>query len=370
MASDARRPRALLGARMWTLAYVPILAITTMHYVTPAHAHAAHDVLRRLYYLPILLGAFAAGLAGGLASSLLTAAVYVPHAFFSFAEHDPGRGAEKVLEIALYQVVAAVAGVLVDRERAERARQEKLASQLREALDDLKAAESQVVRSGRLAALGQLTSGLAHEIRNPLHAIKGTAEVLGDFLPDDPTPRRMLDMQVREIDRLAALLDRFLSFARPAPPRKIPHPAGEMVRRGASLLEVEAARASVAISAATGPDDPIVPCDADQVVQVILNIGLNAIQAMAPAGGRLAISTARTRRGQVEHAAIRIANTGPPIPPEMRERIFDPFVTSKETGTGLGLAISARIVDAHGGAIDLDPGGDGRDVAFTVLLPA
>jgi signal transduction histidine kinase len=363
--------RELLGARMWAVAYGPILIVTGLHFATPPHAHEVHDILRRLYYLPIILGALAGGWRGGLASSLLTAACYIPHGFLVHGQHDPGRPTEKVLELVLYQIVAVVAGVLVDRERAERRRQERSTLELRKALDELRAAERQLVRSQSLAALGEMTSGLAHEIRNPLHAMKGTAEVLGDFLPDEPQPRRMLALQVREIDRLAGLLDRFLAFARPKPPEKTGHRAGDLVRRAAELLKVEAVRAGVEVVVQPAADDPLVACDSSQLEQVILNVGLNAIQAMAPGKrGTLRLSTARTRRGDVELGVIRIANDGPPIPASVREHLFEPFVTSREDGTGLGLAIAARIVDAHGGFIDVEPGGPGAEVVFSLSLPS
>ncbi|MBI5502761.1 MAG: sensor histidine kinase [Deltaproteobacteria bacterium] len=370
MDSANRSFRDLLGARMWVLSYGPILLVTALHFATPTHAHGAHDILRRLYYLPILLGAFAGGWRGGLAASLVTALCYIPHGFLAIGMHDPGRPVEKVLELVLYQVVAVVAGVLVDREREERRRQERLALRLQATLDELRATERQLVRSQSLAALGQMTSGLAHEIRNPLHAMKGTAEVLGDFLPDDPRPRRMLELQVREIDRLAALLERFLAFARPRAPEKKAHLAGDLVRRAAELLRVEAARAGVDVDVRVAADDPAVGCDAAQIEQVILNVGLNAIQAMAPAKrGTLRLATSRLRRGEVEYGAIRVANDGPPIPQDLRDRLFEPFVTSRENGTGLGLAIAERIVDAHGGLLEVEPGGEGREVAFVIHLP-
>ena len=157
--------RRLLGRRMWIVAYGPILFVTALHFATPTHAHGAHDILRRLYYLPILLGAFACGWRGGLAASLFTAVAYIPHGFIAIGMHDPGRPMEKILELLLYQVVAVVAGVLVDREREERARQERLAHRL-QATRRAGTAERQLVRS-QSSRRWAMTSGLAHEIRNP-----------------------------------------------------------------------------------------------------------------------------------------------------------------------------------------------------------
>ena len=105
MASASPSLRRLLGRRMWIVAYGPILFVTALHFATPTHAHGAHDILRRLYYLPILLGAFACGWRGGLAASLFTAVAYIPHGFIAIGMHDPGRPMEKILELLLYQVV-------------------------------------------------------------------------------------------------------------------------------------------------------------------------------------------------------------------------------------------------------------------------
>ncbi|MGE5189576.1 MAG: two-component system sensor histidine kinase NtrB [Gemmatimonadota bacterium] len=365
--------RPVFSRRMLLYAWLPCLVITVLHYRTSADHGWVHDVLRRLYYLPILFAAFAGGLRGGIVLSIFASFIYFPHAFLSLVARDPGDALEKGLEIILYNGVAVVAGLLVDRERREREKQERLAGKLSEALDEQRRIESQLIRAGRLGALGELTAGIAHEIKNPLHVLKGTAEILKDVVPKDAPERRMLELHLEEIERLAQTADRFLTFARPVPPDRRPTDLSEVVTRVAELVETQARKEGVRVEApgAVAGSVPRVQGDPDQLTQLLLNIAINGVQAMARrGGGTLSFALGRERRGATEHAVVRLANTGPPIPEEQLERIFDPFFTTKDGGTGLGLAICARIADQHEGVLSVRnlPGGAG--VEFTLAIPA
>lgn len=233
--------------------------------------------------------------------------------------------------------------------------------------------ESQLIRAGRLGALGELTAGIAHEIKNPLHAMKGTAEILRDVVAEGTPERRMLDLHMEEIDRLAATAERFLSFAAPAPPDRRPLDLRDVVGRVASLVETQARRDGVTteILPYGGGRAPEVLGDPDQLTQLLLNIAINGVQAMAPrGGGRLLLSVDLERRGDKDLVSVRVANTGPPIPAEQLERIFDPFFTTKDGGTGLGLSICSRIADRHEGILSVRNLPDGGGVEFSLTLPA
>ena len=365
--------RPLFTRGMLAAAWLPCLAITALHYqVGPEHAWM-HDVLRRLYYLPILLAAFSGGLRGGVAISVFASLVYLPHAFTRLMSHDPADALEKGLEIVLYNIVAVAAGLLVDRERREREKQERLAHRLGEALAEQQRTEAQLIRAGRLGALGELTAGIAHEIKNPLHGLKGTAEILKDAVPESAPERRMLDLHISEIDRLAGTAERFLSFARPiAADRRAVDPVA-LVERVASLISAQARKEGV--ETAVEPPDPgempRVTGDPELLTQLLLNIALNGVQAMAPAGGgRLTFGLRAHREGGKEHVRFRIANDGPHIPGDRLEMIFDPFFTTRDEGTGLGLSICSRIADQHEGILEVKnlPGKSG--VEFTLTLTA
>ncbi len=363
--------RALIDRRAAAGVWLLLVAITVVHYATPAEYHWVHDVARRLYYLPIVMAAFIAGLRGGLLLALLASAVYLPHAFTHLHHMDPASALEKFLEVVLYVAVGSFGGVLVDRERAERMRQHDLTLALQRTVDELRATERQLIRSGRLGALGELTAGLAHEIKNPLHAMRGTAEIVRDALDQGTDERRMQELHIDEIDRLTGVLERFLEFARPTDPVLVEVDLRGVAERVAELIAAQGRRDGIGVDASL-PDRPlVVQGDPDQLIQLGLGIALNGLQAMRDLEGdrRLSIRLREETRGPRTYRVLAVRNNGPPIPDELRERIFDPFVTTREGGTGLGLPVAARIADSHGGFVEvhnLDPEG----VEFLVLLPA
>jgi len=363
--------RPIFTTKMVLSAWIPCLVITVLHYRTGAQHPWGHDLLRRLYYLPILFAAFSGGLRGGVTVSVFASLVYLPHAYTSFLVQDPADALEKGLEILLYNIVAVVAGLLVDRERREREQQERLATRLGDALAEQRRIEAQLIRAGKLGALGEMTAGIAHEIKNPLHALKGTAEILRDAVPEGVPERRMLELHIAEIDRLDQTADRFLSFARPIPAHRRPVEPESLIDRVVSLVSTQARQEGVEmIVAARGAGSlPKVTGDPDLLVQLLLNIALNGVQAMAPGGGTLTFSLGAERQGGKEYVRVRVANTGPPIPEGSLERIFDPFHTTKDGGTGLGLSICSRIADEHEGTLSVRnlPGGEG--VEFSLELP-
>ncbi len=366
--------RPLLSRRASLALWVPIAAVTAAHYLTGHDLHYLHDIFRRLYYIPIVLAGFLFGLRGAVITSLVVSVVYVPHAFTTFVVMDPAHGIEKVLEILLYNVVAVVTGLLADRERRERRRAESLVRSLEATLEDKRVMEQELVRAGRLSALGELTAGLAHEIKNPLASLKGTAQILGDEIAPDSPRRRMLDLHLREIDRLAATLDRFLAFARPHAVKREEVDLMRVAREVLALVEPQARRAGVRIEEPTG-QAPAVLGDADQIAQVLMNLLLNAIQAQ-PGGGQVLVRLGEARRGSRRFASIEVVDRGPGVPEDLRERIFNPLFTTRPDGAGLGLSISARIVEAHGGLIEVTDAPEAPAPAprpgacFRVFLPA
>src|SRR5437899_5116525 len=218
----------------------------------------------------------------------------------------------------------------------------------------------------RLAALGEMAAGLAHEIRNPLGAIKGAAQYL------DPAALRegdaeILQIIVEEVNRLDGVVAQFLDYSRPMGPgateKLTPTDLNEVLSRTVKLIE-GSLPPNVRLELSLEPEVPRILADAEQLKQVFINLALNAVQAM-PDGGRLAVRTRRPRqplelglsdsspRYAADQVEVRFADTGAGIPEEAKDRIFIPFYTTKSKGTGLGLAISQRIVKAHGGSIEV-----------------
>ena len=351
--------------------WVPIAVITAAHYLAGEHLHWAHDIFRRLYYFPIILGAFQFGLMGAVAAAVVICVAYAPHAFTTFATMDPAHGSEKLLEMLLYGVVAVVTGLLVQSERRQRERAEAFAADLQAALEDKRLMEQEVIRAGRLSALGELTAGLAHEIRNPLASLKGTAEIFGDDVLAESPRRRMFDLHLKEIDRLAAILDRFLAFARPQAIEPVEVDLDAVVDDVLALASAQARRAGVDVERGPGAAGVKVRGDREMLVQVALNLVLNGVQAAALAGGqpgRVTLSVGRDVAHRKAWGVLEVADTGPGVPAELRDKVFNPFFTTRPDGAGLGLSVSARIVEEHGGLIEIDdaPGGG---ALFRVRVP-
>jgi signal transduction histidine kinase len=242
----------------------------------------------------------------------------------------------------------------------------------------------------RLAALGQMAAGLAHEIRNPLGAIKGAAQLL--LPPTDGEPsssgksdatgdgaREFLTIIVDEANRLNRVVSQFLDYARPFRGDLAPLDVNDVVRKTAQLItpppiaasDGEPAKPPVEVVLSLADDLPRVRADAEQLRQVFLNLALNAVQAMEK-GGRLQISTAlrkgNRRGGPAQLLEVRFRDTGPGIPQAVLKNLFIPFYTTKEKGTGLGLPISQRIIENHGGTIEVRSR-PGAGATFTVVLP-
>jgi two-component system sensor histidine kinase AtoS len=217
-------------------------------------------------------------------------------------------------------------------------------------------------RADRLAALGLFTSGIAHEVRNPLASVKGYAQLLRSRRLLMPEGEKYAEVIVQETERLDQLLSQLLAFARPAPPQVVRLELDGILENTLTLVEPKAQEQGVTIVRQIG-STPTVLVDENKIQQVFWNLFLNAIQAM-PEGGTMTVSL-RQEKGEVV-AAVR--DTGVGIPDDVQDKVFDPFFTTKDRGSGLGLAISYRIVETLGGRIEFNSE-PGNGTVFTVRLP-
>lgn len=216
-------------------------------------------------------------------------------------------------------------------------------------LTEVRNMQERIRRADRLAAIGELSAGIAHEIRNPLASISGSIEMLSNELKLSGEHRRLMELIAKESDRLDRIINDFLEFARVRPPSRTEVSISDCLEDVAVLLQNNAA-VSCRVNAETTEEckDLMVRVDEEQMKQVFLNLGLNACEAM-PQGGEL-----RIQANLVDGGLLRIifADHGQGIPEEARGRLFEPFYTTKDGGTGLGLAIANKIVEAHGGRIE------------------
>lgn len=336
--------------------YAVIGLISAFHYSTGTHAHQLHDIYRRLYYLPIIVAAFLGGLRGGVIVSLVVCAAYLPHALGHIAM-DPARNSEKFLEMLLYIAVGVVTGYLVSDLR-------RTHSRLRSSIEQLRTTEHQLIATAKLAAVGRLSAGLAHEIRNPLASIKGSAEILADDFPPGHRKHRILRVLIEESERLDNVLSRFLAFARPRRLDWEEFPVDPEVQATLELLRnhgegrgVEVSFLGIRREGGSAPiSAPLVRGDREQLRQVVLNVLLNACQA-AGAQGHVRVESTVEGDGY----QLSVWDSGPGFTTEALENAFTPFFTTKEQGSGLGLAVSHRIMELHGGRIRVSnpPSGGG-----------
>ena len=354
--------------RRLSIVAVLLLLVTALHYLTTTQMVNAHDVYRRLYYVPIVLGGVWFALRGGIITAILASLLYMPHVLFHW-QHNPTIALEQYLEIVLYNVIGCLTGFLSQRERQQKLRYQKAAEtlegsylQLREQADQIIEIEDQLRRADRLSALGELSAGMAHEIRNPLGSIKGTAEILRDGVaPDDPK-LEFAEILIKEVDRLNKVLEDFLRFARPEPVEYGRFSPSQVVREVLELTRQQAVHNRVEVQVELN-DDIEIPGLGEQIKQALLNLVLNALQAM-PEGGILNVSC----KVKAQELWINVSDNGPGVPPELRERIFNPFVTTRESGTGLGLAITQRIIQGHDGHISLCSSPE-EGACFSICLP-
>ncbi len=319
-----------------------------------------------IYYLPVVTAAEYFGPWATLLWTSLASAVYCGYLYPALQEYeitgeDYGRLA---IRIVFFFLAAMVVNRFVIESRRQTQRYQELAGTLAETNRRLEQAQAEARRSERLAALGQLSAGLAHEIRNPLGVIKGSAEMLTQKLGDsNPLATELAGYISTETNRLSALVTRFLDFARPLHADLTPQDVTTVLDRALNDVAQFWKGAPVRVEKAYDAGLPPVPLDESLCEQAFVNIVQNAYDAMGASGGMLRVhvsqSRSESRDGRsLEGVEVRIADNGPGIPPELREQIFNPFVTTKKSGVGLGLSIVSKIIDGHHGTIRIEPPGN------------
>ncbi len=241
---------------------------------------------------------------------------------------------------------------------------QQMEEKIQETTAVLRKTEAQLVRSEKLAALGQLAAGIAHEIRNPLTSINILIHSLTENFSSEDSQREDLKVIEEEIDRINEILDRFLRFAKPAPPLLEKTEVATIFEETLQLIRPRMEKQGVRVEKQFHAL-PMILMDREQMKQVALNLLLNAVQAM-PSGGTLAIKGQNSEDGQ--WITISIQDSGVGIPDEDINRLFDPFFSTREGGIGLGLSIAHRIIDQHQGKIEVESA-PGKGTLFTLWLP-
>jgi two-component system, NtrC family, sensor histidine kinase HydH len=376
----------------WLLARVPkrgaiYLVLMKIALATMLVDHTGEVAINSYYYpiyfLPAVTAAEYFGPWATLAWTALASAAYCSYLYpalqeFEITTDDYGRLAIRIL---FFFLAAMVVNRFVLESRRQTLRYQALAETLAEANRRLELAQAEARRSERLAALGQLSAGLAHEIRNPLGVIKGSAEMLTQKLAEsNPLATELAGYISTETNRLSALVTRFLDFARPLHADLTPLDITTVLERALNDVAQFWKGSPVRVEKNYQGNLPPVAMDESLCEQAFVNIIQNAYDAMSPKGGILRVTVERARHqtrdaAEVDGVEVRIADSGPGIAPELREQIFNPFVTTKKTGVGLGLSIVSKIIDGHHGFIRVEGAKQladeaGQGACFVIFFPA
>jgi len=357
------------GRIFWNLLKL-VLGVLLIWY-TGSHGALPGGAISSRYWvvlsLPMISAATLLGVGGSLVFSLLAAGSYLMFLLPPFfdrqrLELDPTGISEIWLRAVFLAMMGNLANILAEDLRQQNQKFRRTAEDLAEANVHIQEAEEAVRRSDRLAALGQLSAGLAHELRNPLGTIKVSSEMLGrSVAAENEVAREVAGFIATEVDRCNSLITRFLQFARPLQLQLENADLAQVLDR--AILTAEREAPGIAVYKNYAPEIPPFPMDAELLERVFYNLVLNAAQA-SPQGGAVTVKT-RAAGGTAEIAVI---DRGAGIDPKHMETIFNPFFTTKPSGVGLGLAIVSKIVDEHGGKITVESE-LGKGSVFRVLLP-
>jgi two-component system sensor histidine kinase HydH len=316
-----------------------------------------HGAFILLFSLPVALAALGDGWRGGLAAAVLSSVVVFT------TPGDIGvtpRAVDSLVLISLGMLI----GEILDRERREKQKLQKTADQLSSVYEKVQANIEGMKRVERLSAIGQLSAGLAHEIRNPLASIAGAAAILQRAENMDPKHVKCVEIITNECRRLNGLLTNFLNFARPRPPRFQTVNLDSVLDNVLALASHGLRGKTVPCEKQSSPGLPLVECDPEQLEQVLLNLMINAIEA-SPNGETVTLSAA----AHDSQVAVHVTDHGHGVAPSHVDRLFDPFFTTKEHGTGLGLSVAHQITAQMGGTLMARRNPE-KGMTFSVLLPA
>ena len=335
-----------------------VFGIGLLHIFTPGDLVFYHDTYRRLSYFPIAVGAILFGITGGLTLAILTSLAFIPHIILFMGEGTEAYLSE-LTEILLYIAVAVIIGFIASKERRLREEYELLSAKLKRSYARLHSetelmieVEEQLKASRKLSILGQLSASLAHEIKNPLGSIKGTAEILLDDFPESHPKHEFVKILVQEVDRLNTSVDEVLLFSRHPQnleQKKDWESLSEVIKRVYKLTQNRTEKKKIAfrLTEVDACRDCLV--DGHRYSQVLLNMVLNAIDAVDH-NGRIEIACQR----EASWAVVSVSDDGPGVFDTELEKVFEPFYSRKENGTGLGLSISKKIVEGYGGKLYIE----------------
>jgi two-component system sensor histidine kinase HydH len=325
-----------------------VIILSLLHYITPVDKPLLHDLYRRLYYVPIIFSAFSFGLKGALVTSMIVSLVFLPHIFHRWG-HIHLQTYDALFEIILYNIVAWVSGTLIEKERKRR--------------EELKKTQEELIQANKYKVIGELATGIAHEIRNPLGSIQGSLEILRkDYKPED-SKFEFFNILLKEVSRLNKVVADFLNYARPSPLNLIDTEINQLVEETVLFLSPQAVKKGVSLKTELVKNLPRIKADPSQLKQAFINLILNSLESMDDKG-EITISAHQDKN----MLRIVFQDNGRGMSEETKNKIFTPFFSTKEGGTGLGLGIVERIIQNHKGEIKVEST-SGKGTIFTLSFP-
>lgn len=348
-----------------------VAVLTIIHYTHYHYEVDYHILLQFAYYLPVIYAAMRFGPAGGILSSFVITLLFIPLMIHIEDTLTPAAKYTQWVEVGLINVIGWLTGFLTEEERKAKRKyqialtvQKELVEKLKREGQERERLEGEIRQTERVTALGHMSAGLAHEIRNPLGIMKVSIQMLAQEKCDDRVVSEYCRVLLEECERLNRLVSEFLFFARPKELVRERIALGKLLDEGISLIQPALRQNQINLEQGRSEIDlQEVEVDPDQIKQVILNILLNAIDAQGR-GGVIRLEGVQ----QEGFVGFAVSDEGTGISPDSMPYIYDPFFTTKETGTGLGLSVVHRILDQHGGKITTVNRSE-RGVRVEILLP-
>lgn len=343
--------------------WLPIILISTFHYTIPHSLHWIHDILRRLYYIPIVFSGFYLGKKHTIIIATIITILYIPHAYTELFNMDPASSIEKTLEIILYFIIGYITSTLSDSVKKQKNNYQETAEKLSIKLQEVQSLEEQLIQSGKLEALGQMSAGFAHEIKNPLSSIQATNELIEDECKENDDIYELIGIQKKELSRLKELLKQFLNFAKPSSIENVDIDLTELIE---SLMKLIKTQKKHGVSFINNLSDKNLKIKGDykKLYQVFLNLVLNAIDAIEK-DGKVDVILEDINK----YLCVIVQDNGSGIKKEHLDQVFNPFFTTKDKGTGLGLSIAFKIIEQHKGIIKIESQ-ENKGTKFIMKFPA
>lgn len=347
----------LTSKLLWLLTIIlSIVIISILHYSTPTMKWQYHLLYMQAYFIPILLSAFQFGLKGGILSSIAVTIFYFPHIMLQWGGLVE-ENLMRFLQIVLFNVIGYLTGLKAQHEMNEKERLQQLSEQLDKNYAELKIqshklvdVEEQLRHSDRLAVMGELSASLAHEVRNPLGAIRGAVEIIRDETPPESKQFEFANILIEETKRLNEVVENYLNFAGKRSKNKVDYEINEIIKNSILLLENQAIKKNIKLIYNPFNGMSTINGDPTELRQIVINLFLNALESIEGEGEVILTLNKLPENGNF---IFTIADSGVGINEQEIKNLFKPFYSTKETGSGLGLPIIKRICENNSWTIEV-----------------